>query len=300
MVQVVGRVSNLVGKVTAVNHDGQKRDLNPGGQVFKGDFVFAEGDNSSVDIIFYNDNSISLDSKEKALIDESVYKMESFDDLKVIVDMDNAEDISSEVTEGEEEVISQVDEASIAERIDFGAQLASRDTQSQPFFDSQSSRETKEDISRDSDFTSFEEAAARAQLEDNIEPDNEDDDTNDIDTDVENESEEDIIDQTPDNDFGIPVNNVKESLDLELLDKLQGNETQNSINGLNLGDVMQVSNEESSLDIIKDDTKVETDTQELEKSAVDTTDKYSMYSDGSPGDEFEIPIDEIAKLGLEN
>ena len=91
MARAIGVVSESVGTTTVVDSCGSSREVGSGAKIFEGDVGSAKGAGSSVDIAFNNGCKMTLVEDESALIDESVYKLEFFDDVDVVVDLDSVE-----------------------------------------------------------------------------------------------------------------------------------------------------------------------------------------------------------------
>ncbi len=107
MAEAIGIISESAGTVTAVSSDGYERTVGAGDQIFEGEVISA-GSASNVSITFNNGCKMSLGEGETALIDETVYKLEFFDDAEVVVDLESAEGISKEVAEAQEEEVDEV------------------------------------------------------------------------------------------------------------------------------------------------------------------------------------------------
>ena len=104
----IGVVSHSDGAVTVRNSDGYEREVGVGGQIFDGEVVSVKGDGAG--ITFNNGCNMSLGKGESALIDETVYKLEFFDDAEVVVDLESAEGISQEVVSAQEELEEETEE----------------------------------------------------------------------------------------------------------------------------------------------------------------------------------------------
>lgn len=108
MAQGIGIVSQAVGTITATNSEGQQREVSMGDQLFDGEIVSAQGSNSHVQVTFGNGCKMSLGEGETAFIDETVYKLEFFDNAAVVVNLETAEGISTEVAEAEDDVVDDI------------------------------------------------------------------------------------------------------------------------------------------------------------------------------------------------
>ena len=107
MAQSIGTVSQAAGSITVLSSEGNARQVNVGDQIFEGDVVSTGGKGSSIDITFNNGCKMALGAMESALVDESVYKLEFFDDADIVVDLESAEGISDAVALTEDEIVEE-------------------------------------------------------------------------------------------------------------------------------------------------------------------------------------------------
>mgnify|MGYP003573981024 CR=1 FL=1 len=293
MARAIGKISQSMGTVSAISDDDLGRDLRVGSEIFYGDLVSVKGLGSSANIVFSNGFSMTLSAGESALIDETVYQLESFEDTEVKVDMD---EIYQEVTSGNGFVESQVDESKIAERIDFASQLNNSEEDINPRSDTQRTEQVTSNEQQGFYSTPFAEiTAARAKVE--IVPDEPNDDDQDS---QEDDNGADLTDQLEDSNLDMPIIRNEVSLDLESLASVDDIETDNNLNGLNMGDVMQVSNKDANIDKVSSEKEPVSDSQDIKTNTENEDDTDAVYTDSSVGDEFDIPIDQIAALGLDN
>ena len=107
MAQSIGTVSQAAGTISVLNSEGNERQVNVGDQIFEGDVVSTQGKDSSIDITFNNGCQMALGAMESALIDESVYKLEFFEDADIVVDLESADGISDAVALAEDEIVEE-------------------------------------------------------------------------------------------------------------------------------------------------------------------------------------------------
>jgi len=289
MAQAIGRLTQSVGSVTAIGRDGAERKMNIGSHIFEGEVLSARGAGSNADITFNNGCSMSLGHDESALIDETVYKLEFFDDAKVEVDLENADeeivDLGQSldgITITENDLIeSQVDKADIAERIDF-------ETTS-----SLGVQNTKHDFS-----------SQKIDMQDYV--------NNDYELRQSNKSTKSTIDDesTYSSDSTLTAFNFESLEDVQRIDL-----SEDFINkeGLSLADVMQMSGEDNRLEIISgehdehilklnnDDWAIKMDAQGNEISFKgDNGSIYNIYSSTDSNNEYELIIDEMVTIVLES
>jgi len=110
MAQVIGVVSHATGTVTAMSGSGNEREVSVGGEIFDGEVISTKGSGSGVNITFNTGCAMSLGENESSLIDETVYKLEYFDNVDVVVDLDSMEEIADEVATSEDEDVEYSDE----------------------------------------------------------------------------------------------------------------------------------------------------------------------------------------------
>lgn len=117
MTQSMGTISESQGVITATNREGVTREVSAGDQIFDSDVISVQGRGSSVSINFNNGCQMSLGEGETALIDETLYKVEFYDNSDVAVALDTEEDILTEVL-AEEEVSEDIYDVTSDEEID--------------------------------------------------------------------------------------------------------------------------------------------------------------------------------------
>ena len=93
MAQAIGTVLESQGVVTVVNEEGFSRQVSAGDQIFESDVISVSGNDGSVSLSFNNGCEMTLGAGETALIDETLYKVEFFDNPEVAVDINAVEGI---------------------------------------------------------------------------------------------------------------------------------------------------------------------------------------------------------------
>lgn len=97
----VGIVKEISGVAKAVSSDGSVRVLVIGDTVGEGDLIVTIGSGSSIKLSFDSGKELTLGSEERALLDESVYAQEAFDNAEVQVAQEtilNAGELPTEAT----------------------------------------------------------------------------------------------------------------------------------------------------------------------------------------------------------
>jgi hypothetical protein len=100
----IGTLLDGLGDVQVKTASGETKMLSSGDNITEGD-ILQTGDNSKAVIKFNNGCKMELGAKESALVDETVYQLEFFEDNEILLD-DEAVSLLAESSEDEEDVES--------------------------------------------------------------------------------------------------------------------------------------------------------------------------------------------------